>query len=181
MDLLVKNLASSIMNEDKKSPNIKTFRYGPGMLLGEMPSENKDKNTVMDKKLENLLETIVSAINEFKQSDDQVRAIAATDEPEKPILFHWDDIAEVMGVAGLSYGPSKQLEIMAKYFNEKCRPHEQIIHYPVWNCALNTMIVFPAQTYVYINNNFFFSRQLLEKAYKYNRELFKQALAPKQA
>lgn len=179
MDLLVKNLASSIMNEDKKSPNIKTFRYGLRMLLGEMPSENKDKNTVMDKKLENLLETIVSAINEFKKSDDQVRAIASTDEPEKPILFHWDDIAKEMGVAGLNYGPSKQLDIMAEYYqmNRRFEIGENFF-YPFWNTEIDNIEAISVPTHIHINHPSFYNMELLYRAYNYNRELFRQALSP---
>jgi hypothetical protein len=135
----------------------------------------------MDKKLEDLLETIVSAINEFKKSDDQVRAIAATDEPKKEILFHWDDIAEVMGVAGLNYGVRKQLEIMADYYKQFRKPIERTFYYPFWDCLKNEIHVYSTPDHIYIDHPEFYDLGLLNMAYNFNRELFKQALAPKQS
>jgi hypothetical protein len=135
----------------------------------------------MDKKLEKLvnqLREVVSAFDDFQKSTYQEMQ-KLSDKPEKKILFHWDEIAEEMGVAGLNYGASKQLELMAEYFNKRSIINDEIIHYPVWDCRDNKMIVYPTPAHTYMNRNYFFSRQLMEKAYEYNRELFKLALAPK--
>lgn len=138
----------------------------------------------MDKDLEKLVNqlkevvSVIDKIEEIEKKVDLMLKAKPANKIEKVILFHWDDIAIEMGVAGLNYGVCKQLEIMADYFKQFRKPREKTFYYPLWDCLKNEIHVLSVPDHIFIDHPVFYDLGLLNMAYDYNRRLFKAALSP---